>query len=120
MMNTTAPAAGKGSPLDNALASFSKNYTAAPTATKATKAKADTNHTDATKRQAHVPSVAYRPAYAYLGEANPGIYGTPGPASSPVGSLRLAFPHGASLQSTDAKVVDATQAKADLNTNGRK
>ncbi|KAG9223615.1 hypothetical protein CCMSSC00406_0009246 [Pleurotus cornucopiae] len=113
MMNTTTPAAGKGSPLDNALTSFSKSYSAAPIAAATTKAEANTNHTDTTKCQAHAASVAYRPAYAYLGEANPGIYATPGPASSPVGSLRLAFPH-------DAKVVDATQAKADLNTYGGK
>lgn len=108
MMNIAAPAASKGSPLDNALNHFSQNRTATPATATAT--KANTNNIDTTKRQAHTTSPAYRPAYAYLGEAVPDIYATPGLAASPVGSLRLAFPRGANSQSPDGKVADAAKA----------
>ncbi|KAF4570178.1 hypothetical protein EYR36_009985 [Pleurotus pulmonarius] len=115
MMNA-APAINKGSPLDNALVDFSQSRTATP----ATATKANTNHIHTTERQAQTTPPAYRPGFAYLGDANPDIYVTPGPASSPIGTLRLAFPHVDASSQSDGKVVDAAKASADLKTNSCK
>ncbi|KAL4256744.1 hypothetical protein AB1N83_013143 [Pleurotus pulmonarius] len=116
MMNTAAPAINKGSPLDNALVDFSRNRTATP----ATATKASTNHIHTTQCQAQTTPPAYRPGFAYLGDANPDIYVTPGPASSPIGTLRLAFPHANASSQSDGKVVDAAKASANLKLNAYK